>query len=61
MAFEITQVKGWKEWKASRELTVRPVPKKQACLDEILPVAIGRFLVLAIFASRSASATYPKH
>ena len=54
-------MKGSKAWNAKRELTVKPVPRKQACLDVILPAAIGLFLVLAILASNSASLTYPKH
>jgi len=46
---EMTQVKGWKAWNAASELTVRPVPMKQASFKEIRPFAIGLFFVRFIF------------
>ena len=46
-----------KVWYAIKELTVSPVPMKQACFDEMRPWAIGRFFVRAIMESASASLT----
>ena len=57
IVLEMTQVKGSKAWNAKREPTVSPVPRKHACFEEILPLAIGLFFVLVIFASCSASFT----
>lgn len=46
---------------AMSDMTDKPVPIKQPCLEDIAPFGMGLLRVLTMILSLSASTTYPKH